>query len=134
MCDKVLLWVQFYLIFSSTIFSFVSVHNFANDNTLSSFARTVNNLVSILESESGRVINWFRYNSMIVNPHKIQAVLLNKINSDFYLNKNITIDKENIKVVSSVKMLGVHIGSKLDFDLHIDIICKPASSQLNALV
>ena len=106
MCDKVLLWVQFYLIFSSTIFSFVSVHNFANDNTWSSFARTINNLVRILESESGRVINWFRYNSMIVNPHKIQ----------------------------NVKMLGVHIGSKLDFDLHIDIICKPASNQLNALV
>ena len=51
-----------------------------------------------------------------------------------YLNENITIDKENIKVVSNVKMLGVHIDSKLNFNLHIDIIFKSASNELNALV
>ena len=112
----------------------VSVHNFADDNTLSSFARTVKNLVSILESESSCAINWFRDNSMIVNPDKFQAILLDKRNSDLHLNENITIDKENIKVVSNVKMLGVHIDSKLNFNLHIDIICKSASNQLNALV
>ena len=59
----------------------VSVHNFADDNTLSSFARTVKNLVSILESESSCAINWFRDNSMIVIPDKFQAILLNKKNS-----------------------------------------------------
>ena len=48
----------------------------------------------------------------------------------FYMNGNITIDKENIKVVSHVKMLGVHI----DSNLHIDLICESASNQLNALV
>ena len=71
---------------------------------------------------------------MIVNPDKFQAILLDKRNSDLHLNENITIDKENIKVVSNVKMLGVHIDSKLNFNLHIDIICKSASNQLNALV
>ena len=112
----------------------VSVHNFADDNTLSSFVRTVKNLVSILESESNCAINWFKDNSMIVSPDKFQAILLNKRNSDMHLNENTTIDKENIKVVSNVKMLGVHIDSKLNFNLHIDIICKSASNQLNALV
>ena len=68
----------------------VSVHSFADDNTLSSFARTVNNLVSILEFESGCAINWSRDNSMIVNPDKFQAILLDKRNSDLYLNENIT--------------------------------------------
>ena len=43
-------------------------------------------------------------------------------------------DKENIKVVSNIKMLCVHIDSKSNFNLHIDIIYKPASNQLNALV
>ena len=45
------------------IFSFscaVSVHNFADENTLSNFAKTVNNLVNILESESGCALYWFR--------------------------------------------------------------------------
>ena len=60
-------------IFFNNFFFFlcnVSVHNFANDNTLPSFARNVKNLVSILESESGFGINWFRDNSMIVKPNK----------------------------------------------------------------
>ena len=35
----------------------LSVHNFSDDTNLSSFARTVKNLVSILESESGCAIN-----------------------------------------------------------------------------
>ena len=111
----------------------VSAHNFADENTLS-FARTVKNLVSILESESSCAINWFRDNSMIVNRDKFQAILLDKRNSHLHLHENITIDKENIKVVSNVKMLGVHTDSKLNFNLHIDIICKAASNQLNALV
>ena len=71
---------------------------------------------------------------MIVNPNNFQAILLYKINSDLYLNGNITIDKENIKLVSNIKMLGVHIDSKSNFNLHIDIVCKSTSNQLNALV
>ena len=47
---------------------------------------------------------------------------------DLYLNENITTDKENIKVVSNVKMLGPHIDGKLNINLHIDIICKSASN------
>ena len=90
--------------------------------------------MSILATESGCVINWFRHNSMIVNPDKFQSILLDKKNSDLYLNENIKIDKENIKVVSNVKMLGVHFDSKSNFNLHIDIICKSTSNQLNALV
>ena len=71
---------------------------------------------------------------MIVNTDEFQAILLDKRSSDFHLNKNITTDKENIKVVSNAKMLGVHIDSKLNFNSHIDIICKSASNKLNALV
>ena len=87
-----------------------------------------------MESESGCVINWFRDNSMIVNTDKFQAVLLDKKTFDLHLNENITIDKENIKFASNVKMFGVHIDNKLNFNLHIDVICKSASNQLNTLV
>ena len=87
----------------------MSVHNFADDNTLSSYARTAKNLVSILESETGCAINLFRDKSMLVNPDKFQAILLDKRNSELHLNENITIDKENIKVVSNEKMLGIHV-------------------------
>ena len=38
------------------------------------------------------------------------------------------------EVVSKVKMLGVHIDSELNINLHIDIVYRSASNQLNALV
>ena len=66
----------------------VSLYNFADDNTqgfiieeimnrLHSFIETINNLVSILQSESGCAINWFRVNS-VINPVKFQALLLHE--------------------------------------------------------
>ena len=47
-------------IFFNDFFYFIlvaSAHNFADDNTLSSFAKTIENLISILESESEIAIN-----------------------------------------------------------------------------
>ena len=49
-------------------------HDFGDDNTLSSFAKMINILVSNLESESSCAIKFFRDNSMIVNPDKFQAI------------------------------------------------------------
>ena len=47
--------------------------------------------------------------------------------------QNITIDKENVKLVSNVKRFVIHIDGKSNFTLYIDIICKSAPNQLNVL-
>ena len=68
-------------IFFNDLFCFILVglaHNFADDKTLSSFAKTIENLISILESESEIAINWFKNNHMIVNPGKFQAIIFDK--------------------------------------------------------
>ena len=46
----------------------------------------------------------------------------------------ISIDQKNIKTSSSVKLLGVHIDDKLNFNLHITKICRSAANQLHALI
>ena len=46
------------------------VYNFADDNTLSAFAKTIMELISILERESVNIVNWFDANKMLVNPDK----------------------------------------------------------------
>ena len=56
----------------------VSLHNFADDNTLSAFAETILELIDILQLGSEIVIDWFENNKMIVNPDKFQAILLDK--------------------------------------------------------
>ena len=58
------------------IFSFASVHNFADDNTLSSFTKSVTLLVEILMAESQNGIKWFSDNKMIVNPDKFKSIFI----------------------------------------------------------
>ena len=40
----------------------------------------------------------------------------------------------DLKTEPNVKLLGVTIDNKLNFDLHISYLCKTASAQLNALL
>ena len=79
----------------------IAIQSFANVYTVSSFAKTVNNLVSILNSSSDCTTKWFRYYSMTGKPGKFQAIWLEKRNSDLLLTKKIKIDKENIVPVSN---------------------------------
>ena len=73
-----------------------SAHNFADDNTLSSFTKTIEYVISILESESEKAINWFKDNHMIVNPGKFQATILDKHKGN-HNNQIINIDQKEIK-------------------------------------
>ena len=111
----------------------VSVHNFADDNTLSSFAKTTENLISTLESGSEIAINWFKDNHMVVNPGWFQAIIVDKHKGN-NTNQIINIDQKEIKEVSKVKPLGIEIGDKLNLNHHISNIYKSASNQLNALL
>ena len=107
------------------IVSNVSLHNFANDNTLSAFDETILELIDVLQS--------VKNNKMIVNPDKFQAILLDKRKSG-HTNQRIAVDNQNRKVVSFVELLGNQIDDKLNFSLHLSNICRSAVNQLNALI
>ena len=52
----------------------VSVFNFANDNTLSTFAKRIYKLISILEREFLNKVDWFNARKVILNPEKFRAL------------------------------------------------------------
>ena len=123
-------------IFFNDFFYFIlvaSAHNFADDNTLSSFAKTIENLISILESESEIAINRFKINHMIVNLGKFQAIIFDE-HKGKSTNRTININQKEIKAVAKVKLLKTEIDDKLNFNHHINNICKSASNQLNVLI
>ena len=70
---------------------------------------------------------------MIVNPGKSQTIIFDKRKGD-NTNQIINIDQKEIKAVSKVKLLRIEIDDKLNFNHHINNICKSASNQLNALI
>ena len=110
-----------------------STHNFADDDTLSAWGETLSKLIGTLESESEIAIDWFTKNEMIINPDKFQPVILGKEKSNL-TNVPLTIDNQTIKRVPSVELLGIHLNDKLNFNLHINNICRSAAKQLNALI
>ena len=69
---------------------------------------------------------------MTVNPDKFQVIILDKRGSD-NTNIELKIGNEKIKSTSSVKLLGVHIDDKPNFNHHVNKLCKSAGNQLNAL-
>ena len=109
------------------------VHNFADDNTLITFAQNVCNLISVLESQSNIAIDWFQTNKMIVNPGKFQSIIIDKKKQD-HTKEAFEIGDKVIEASHSVKLLGVQIDDKLNFNLHITNICRSAANQLNALI
>ena len=110
-----------------------SIHNYADDNTLSCFSNSIPNLIKILEHESSIAISWLNENKMIANPEKFHAIVVTK-NRANNLNINVSINGKNIKSEPWVKLLGIKIDNKLKFDLHIADLCNKASGQLNALI
>ena len=54
-----------------------SAHKFAENNTLSSFAKIIKNLISILESKNEIVINWFKNNHTNVKLGRFQVIIVN---------------------------------------------------------
>ena len=109
------------------------VHNIPDDNTLITFAQNFGTLISVLEFESNIVIDWFETNKTIVNPGKFQLIIIDEKKQD-HTKETFQIGDKVIETSTSVKLLGVQIDYKLNFNLLITTICRSAANQLNALI
>ena len=108
------------------------LHNFADDNTISSEEVSIEKLLQTLEKESIAATDWFKENEMIVNPDKFQAIII-KRNSNMEDQYTLNIDGNQVNSEKSVKLLGISIDNKLSFEEHVSSLCKKASNQLNAI-
>ena len=109
-----------------------NLENFADDNTISAFANSIPELISVLETESEIAIDWFNKNEMIANASKFHAIIVNRCgrHTDTHV---LNIAGEMIESEESVPLLGVEIDNKLNFGKHISSLCKKAAGQLNAI-
>ena len=81
--------------------------------------------------------NTFFYLTRKITPYctilNDQGIIINKKKQN-HTEKYISIDQKNTRTSSSVKLLGVQIDDKLNFNLHITKICRSASNQLYTLI
>ena len=63
--------------FINDIFSVVkhgSLYNYADDNTLSFCSPDYDNLITVMQTDSIQLIEWFNVNKMQANPEKFQVL------------------------------------------------------------
>ena len=100
-----------------------TLHNYADDNTLTAFSNTVPNLVRILEQESNVAIDWLERNQMITNPDKFHAMLVTNGRDDT-TGVKLMIQGKQIQSEDAVRLLEVKIDHRLAFffDDHISFL------------
>ena len=69
---------------------------------------------------------------IIVNSNKFQAIIIDRKNHQNNPT-SIKINDINISFENSMRLLGLEIDGKLNFDKHITQLCKKGAGQLNAL-
>ena len=105
------------------------VCNFADDNTIYACGQNLDSVASNIESDMKAAICWYKNNEMVANPEKFQLMFIG-LKDDIKLC--IDINGIVVQMTDSVKLLGVTIDSMLNFNQHVQSICKKASKKVRA--
>ena len=95
--------------------------NYADDNTPYAIENEIETLISIIEKDASILIKWFNDNYLKLNEDKHNDNVSAKIGSEI------------ITASESVKLLGIIIDNKLNFNEHISKLCKKVSQKIHAL-
>lgn len=107
------------------------IYNYADDNTLSFTHTDIKEIHIKLKADCLKVMNWFQINNMKANADKFQVMFLYKKDSEII--PSLEIGDCSIQASSSIKILGIEIDDKLNYDIQANDTCNQASKQVNAL-
>ena len=118
-------------IYLSDLFLFTQnsdIANYADDNSPYVVDASIESVMDRLESDSLTLLNWVANNALKANPDKFHLLLSSK-------NKNLSIKVDDflIKNSESQTLLGITLDNDLNFDDHVNKLCKKASGKLHAL-
>ena len=99
-------------------------------NTLDSYGERLTEIKENLVSDTKRILNWFRLNSLKANPGKFQSMILGDKSHHKHILKT-----NSIKVEASddILLLGITIDKQVTFKQHIENLCRKAQYKLHAL-
>ena len=118
-------------IYLNDIFFFIkenNLTNYADDNTPYAINSMTDAIISFLEEDMMKLLKWFYDNFFKMNADKCHLLITNHED-----NVSAAIGGEYIICEKSVKLLGIHIDNKLDFNIHLSKICSKVGSKLHAI-
>ena len=101
----------------------LDIASYADDNTPYTFSSELDVALKKLRSYTIKIFEWIHNNRLKLNAEKCNLITRS--------TSCVEIQIENIIIssVKRVKLLGVHINGRLDFDYHVNQICKKASKK-----
>ena len=124
-------------IFINDIFFFLDdthIANFADDNTVHTVEDDIIKLLKTLETETIKVLEWFRMNKMKPNQGKCHLLVADIKHKFYSSNSYIYLENAFLESENSAKLLGVIIDQNLDFNEHITGLLKKGNQKLHALM
>ena len=118
-------------IYENDIFYFINeeeLTNYADDNTPYVVAKTLKDVIELLDKNVLLLSRWLKDNYFVINANKCH-LLVPKHSKDVAIK----IGGEIVKCEAKVILLGITIDTNLDFDDHVASFCKKASQKLHAL-
>ena len=108
----------------------IDIYNYADVNSLLCFSGS--DYVSVkhkLLHNVNKVVEWFQGNHMKVNPDKFQRIVFVKHDNLCHFN----ICDNHILPEDNVKIFGLHVDNKLNFNTQITNICQTAGRKVQVL-
>ena len=105
------------------------VCNFADDNTIFACGESLDEVAICIEDDMREAMSWYKCNEMVANPDKFQLIFFG-LKEDHELC--IDIRGNVIEMSDTVKLLGVTIDSKLNFNGHVKTICQKTKNKVKA--
>ena len=105
----------------------LDIANYADDTTPYSYASDLSTILNNLQKGVEKMFEWFLENRLKANANKCHLLLSSKDSAKIEVG-NYPVDN-----IDRVKLLGIHIEGRLNFDYHVSQLCKKASQKLHAL-
>ena len=105
-----------------------NIANYADDCSPFTFSGSIDDVISKLESHSRTLITWYENNYLKPNPDKWHLIL-----SEPGDKMKVMIENQSISNGACEKMLGINFDNKLNFNSHVNKICRKAGQKLHAL-
>ena len=105
-----------------------NICSYADDNSPYACKANTDDVITQLQEDSNKLLQWFSHNSLKANPDKFHLIL-----NDSDENLSINVGQYVVQNSQNEKLLGVTIDNKLTFNDHVEGLCKKASKKLHAL-
>ena len=96
---------------------------YADDNTPYTYSSNIKNVLDNLQGALEKMFHWFSTNNLVANECKFYLLTSSKTPVDIYISNSEILNEER------VKLLGVNLEGRLNFDFHVNTLLKKAGKK-----